>query len=312
MTDEIISRKSIAVMIPCYNESVTIGKVVADFRKALPDAGIYVYDNNSNDGTADIARQAGAIVRREPKQGKGNVMRSMFADIEADIYIIVDGDDTYCADAAPGLARMVAEENADMVVADRLSSTYFTENKRAFHNSGNRLVRSLINRMFNADLHDILSGYRAFSRDFIKNFPVMSKGFEIETEMTIYALDKGYRVCEVPVEYRDRPANSESKLNTFSDGLKVIKTILSLFKTYRPMQFFSILAAVSLVASIALFIPVMVQYWETGLVPRFPSLIVGCTLLMLAILLVLCVIVLSTISSNQRQLFELLRIHRHD
>lgn len=312
MTDEKISRKSIAVMIPCYNESVTIGKVVADFKKALPDADIYVYDNNSNDGTADIARQAGAIVRREPKQGKGNVMRSMFADIEADIYIIVDGDDTYCADAAPALARMVEEENADMVVADRLSSTYFTENKRAFHNSGNRLVRSLINRMFNAELHDILSGYRAFSRDFIKNFPVMSKGFEIETEMTIHALDKGYRVCEVPVEYRDRPADSESKLNTFSDGFKVIKTILSLFKTYRPMQFFSILAAVSIVASIVLFIPVMVQYWETGLVPRFPSLIVGCTLLMLAILLFLCGIVLSTISSNQRQLFELLRIHRRD
>lgn len=310
MTDEKISRKSIAVMIPCYNESVTIGKVVADFKKALPDADIYVYDNNSNDGTADIARQAGAIVRREPKQGKGNVMRSMFADIEADIYIIVDGDDTYCADAAPALARMVEEENADMVVADRLSSTYFTENKRAFHNSGNRLVRSLINRMFNAELHDILSGYRAFSRDFIKNFPVMSKGFEIETEMTIHALDKGYRVCEVPVEYRDRPADSESKLNTFSDGFKVIKTILSLFKTYRPMQFFSILAAVSIVASIVLFIPVMVQYWETGLVPRFPSLIVGCTLLMLAILLFLCGIVLSTISSNQRQLFELLRVHR--
>lgn len=312
MTDEKISRKSIAVMIPCYNESVTIGKVVADFKKALPDADIYVYDNNSNDGTADIARQAGAIVRREPKQGKGNVMRSMFADIEADIYIIVDGDDTYCADAAPALARMVEEENADMVVADRLSSPYFTENKRAFHNSGNRLVRSLINRMFNAELHDILSGYRAFSRDFIKNFPVMSKGFEIETEMTIHALDKGYRVCEVPVEYRDRPADSESKLNTFSDGFKVIKTILSLFKTYRPMQFFSILAAVSIVASIVLFIPVMVQYWETGLVPRFPSLIVGCTLLMLAILLFLCGIVLSTISSNQRQLFELLRVHRRD
>lgn len=312
MTDEKISRKSIAVMIPCYNESVTIGKVVADFKKALPDADIYVYDNNSNDGTADIARQAGAIVRREPKQGKGNVMRSMFADIEADIYIIVDGDDTYCADAAPALARMVEEENADMVVADRLSSTYFTENKRAFHNSGNRLVRSLINRMFNAELHDILSGSRAFSRDFIKNFPVMSKGFEIETEMTIHALDKGYRVCEVPVEYRDRPADSESKLNTFSDGFKVIKTILSLFKTYRPMQFFSILAAVSIVASIVLFIPVMVQYWETGLVPRFPSLIVGCTLLMLAILLFLCGIVLSTISSNQRQLFELLRVHRRD
>lgn len=298
----------VAVMIPCYNESVTISKVVTDFRKSLPEADIYVYDNNSTDGTGDIARKAGAIVRREHRQGKGNVMRSMFSDIDADVYIIVDGDDTYCADAAPRLVSLISEGKADMVVADRLSSTYFTENKRAFHNSGNRLVRSLINRIFNARLHDILSGYRAFSRDFIKNFPVMSKGFEIETEMTIHALDKNYKVCEIPVEYRDRPADSESKLNTFSDGFRVIGTILVLFKSYRPFLFFSILALLSLCGSLILTVPVIMEYWDTGLVPRFPSLIVGCTLLMLGILLFLCGLILSTISNNQRQLFELIRL----
>lgn len=308
MNEAISPGGRVAVMIPCYNESVTISKVVTDFRKSLPEADIYVYDNNSTDGTGDIARKAGAIVRLEHRQGKGNVMRSMFSDIDADVYIIVDGDDTYCADAAPRLVSLISEGKADMVVADRLSSTYFTENKRAFHNSGNRLVRSLINRIFNARLHDILSGYRAFSRDFIKNFPVMSKGFEIETEMTIHALDKNYKVCEVPVEYRDRPADSESKLNTFSDGFRVIGTILVLFKSYRPFLFFSILALLSLCGSLILTVPVIMEYWETGLVPRFPSLIVGCTLLMLGILLFLCGLILSTISNNQRQLFELIRL----
>lgn len=308
MNEAISPGGRVAVMIPCYNESVTISKVVTDFRKSLPEADIYVYDNNSTDGTGDIARKAGAIVRREHRQGKGNVMRSMFSDIDADVYIIVDGDDTYCADAAPRLVSLISEGKADMVVADRLSSTYFTENKRAFHNSGNRLVRSLINRIFNARLHDILSGYRAFSRDFIKNFPVMSKGFEIETEMTIHALDKNYKVCEIPVEYRDRPADSESKLNTFSDGFRVIGTILVLFKSYRPFLFFSILALLSLCGSLILTVPVIMEYWETGLVPRFPSLIVGCTLLMLGILLFLCGLILSTISNNQRQLFELIRL----
>lgn len=308
MNEAISPGRRVAVMIPCYNESVTISKVVTDFRKSLPEADIYVYDNNSTDGTGDIARKAGAIVRREHRQGKGNVMRSMFSDIDADVYIIVDGDDTYCADAAPRLVSLISEGKADMVVADRLSSTYFTENKRAFHNSGNRLVRSLINRIFNARLHDILSGYRAFSRDFIKNFPVMSKGFEIETEMTIHALDKNYKVCEIPVEYRDRPADSESKLNTFSDGFRVIGTILVLFKSYRPFLFFSILALLSLCGSLILTVPVIMEYWDTGLVPRFPSLIVGCTLLMLGILLFLCGLILSTISNNQRQLFELIRL----
>ena len=279
-----------------------------DFRKVLPEADIYVYDNNSTDGTAEVAAKAGAIVRKEPRQGKGNVMRSMFRDIEADVYVIADGDDTYPAEEAPKLIKMLLEQHADMVVGDRLSSTYFSENKRPFHNSGNRFVKTMINRIFKADMHDILSGYRVFSRDFIKNFPVMSKGFEIETELTIHALDKNYRVCEAPVGYRDRGEGSVSKLNTVSDGVKVIGTIFTLFKDYRPLTFFSILSLISLAGSITLMIPVLTEYWATNLVPRFPSLIVACTLLMLAILLFLCGLVLATIAKNQRQLFEYMRI----
>lgn len=298
----------VAVMLPCFNEALSIGKVVEDFRKVLPEADIYVYDNNSTDGTAEVAAKAGAIVRKEPRQGKGNVMRSMFRDIEADVYVIADGDDTYPAEEAPKLIKMLIEQHADMVVGDRLSSTYFSENKRPFHNSGNRFVKTMINRIFKADMHDILSGYRVFSRDFIKNFPVMSKGFEIETELTIHALDKNYRVCEAPVGYRDRGEGSVSKLNTVSDGVKVIGTIFTLFKDYRPLTFFSILSLISLAGSIILMIPVLTEYWATNLVPRFPSLIVACTLLMLAILLFLCGLVLATIAKNQRQLFEYMRI----
>ena len=298
----------VAVMLPCFNEALSIGKVVEDFRKVLPEADIYVYDNNSTDGTAEVAAKAGAIVRKEPRQGKGNVMRSMFRDIEADVYVIADGDDTYPAEEAPKLTKMLLEQHADMVVGDRLSSTYFSENKRPFHNSGNRFVKTMINRIFKADMHDILSGYRVFSRDFIKNFPVMSKGFEIETELTIHALDKNYRVCEAPVGYRDRGEGSVSKLNTVSDGVKVIGTIFTLFKDYRPLTFFSILSLISLAGSITLMIPVLTEYWATNLVPRFPSLIVACTLLMLAILLFLCGLVLATIAKNQRQLFEYMRI----
>ena len=301
----------VAVMIPCFNESQSIGNVVRDFRKILPDSDIYVYDNNSSDDTAGIAARAGAIVRKEPRQGKGNVMRSMFQDIDADIYVIVDGDDTYPAEAAPELIDALVNNRADMVVGDRLSSTYFTENKRPFHNSGNRFVRMMINRLFNARLHDILSGYRVFSRDFIKNFPVMSSGFEIETEMTIHALDKNYRVCEVPIEYRDRGEGSESKLNTFSDGFRVIGTLFSLFRNYRPLLFFSVMSVCSFVGSVALMVPVLMEYWDTGLVPRFPSLIVACTFLMLSILLFLCGLVLDTISRNQRQMLELMRLQRH-
>lgn len=283
----ITKRPDIAILLPCYNEAQSIAKVIADFRRVLPEARVYVYDNNSTDGTSDIAAQAGAIVRKEPRQGKGNVVRSMFADIDADIYIMADGDDTYPAEDAPRLIKKLIEENADMVVGDRLSSTYFTENKRPFHNSGNRLVRSMINRLFDSDVHDILSGYRAFSREFVKNYPVLSKGFEIETEMTIHALDRGYQVCQTPVNYRDRQEGSESKLNTFTDGFRVMRTLINLYKDYRPMRFFTGLSILSFVFSMALMIPVIIEYWHTGLVPRFPSLIVACTLLMLSILLIL-------------------------
>lgn len=304
----ITKRPDIAILLPCYNEAQSIAKVIADFRRVLPEARVYVYDNNSTDGTSDIAAQAGAIVRKEPRQGKGNVVRSMFADIDADIYIMADGDDTYPAEDAPRLIKKLIEENADMVVGDRLSSTYFAENKRPFHNSGNRLVRSMINRLFDSDVHDILSGYRAFSREFVKNYPVLSKGFEIETEMTIHALDRGYQVCQTPVNYRDRQEGSESKLNTFTDGFRVMRTLINLYKDYRPMRFFTGLSILSFVFSMALMIPVLIEYWQTGLVPRFPSLIVACTLLMLSILLILCGLILTTISRNHRQLLELMRI----
>lgn len=304
----ITKRPDIAILLPCYNEAQSIAKVIADFRRVLPEARVYVYDNNSTDGTSDIAAQAGAIVRKEPRQGKGNVVRSMFADIDADIYIMADGDDTYPAEDAPRLIKKLIEENADMVVGDRLSSTYFTENKRPFHNSGNRLVRSMINRLFDSDVHDILSGYRAFSREFVKNYPVLSKGFEIETEMTIHALDRGYHVCHTSVNYRDRQEGSESKLNTFTDGFRVMRTLINLYKDYRPMRFFTGLSVLSFVFSMALMIPVLIEYWQTGLVPRFPSLIVACTLLMLSILLILCGLILTTISRNHRQLLELIRL----
>lgn len=300
----------VAVLIPCYNEAVSIAKVVRDFRTSLPEAAIYVYDNNSTDNTAELAKAAGAIVRHEPRQGKGAVMRSMFSQIDADYYVIVDGDDTYQASAAPDMLNIAISTGADIVVADRLSSTYFTRNKRPFHNSGNRLVRSMINSLFHVHLNDIMSGYRVLSRDFVKNMPVMTNGFEIETEMTIHALDKNYKIVEVPVEYRDRPENSHSKLNTFSDGFKVIRIIFSLLRSYRPMLFFSILSVLSLVVAMLLIVPVLVEYWKTGLVPRFPSLIAGCTFLMLSILLFVAGMILSGIADNQRRIHELLRIHQ--
>lgn len=300
----------VAVLIPCYNEAVSIAKVVRDFRTSLPEAAIYVYDNNSTDNTAELAKAAGAIVRHEPRQGKGAVMRSMFSRIDADYYVIVDGDDTYQASAAPDMLNIAISTGADIVVADRLSSTYFTRNKRPFHNSGNRLVRSMINSLFHVHLNDIMSGYRVLSRDFVKNMPVMTNGFEIETEMTIHALDKNYKIVEVPVEYRDRPENSHSKLNTFSDGFKVIRIIFSLLRSYRPMLFFSILSVLSLVVAMLLIVPVLVEYWKTGLVPRFPSLIAGCTFLMLSILLFVAGMILSGIADNQRRIHELLRIHQ--
>lgn len=297
--------KKIAVLIPCYNESITIEKVVKDYKNALPEADIYVYDNNSNDGTDRIAREAGAIVRYEYRQGKGNVIRSMFRDIEADCYIMIDGDDTYPAEHARQMADLVLKKGVDMVIGDRLSSTYFTENKRPFHNTGNRLVRGLINRLFHSNVKDIMTGYRAFSRLFVKSFPVLSKGFEIETEMTIHALDKNFLLEEIPVTYRDRPEGSESKLNTVGDGIKVLKTIAGLFRDYKPFVFFGSISAICIILSLILFLPVLFEYFESGLVLRFPTLIVSGVCFTIGILLWICGIILQSIVKKHRFLYEL-------
>ncbi len=295
----------IAVLIPCYNESQTVAKVVADYKAALPEADIYVYDNNSTDGTDEIARTAGAIVRYERRQGKGNVIRSMFRDIDADCYLMIDGDDTYPAEYAREMCDSVLKNGADMVVGDRLSSTYFTENKRLFHNSGNRVVRELVNRFFQGDIKDIMTGYRAFSPLFVKSFPVLSKGFEIETEMTIHALDKNLYITNVPVAYRDRPEGSESKLNTVSDGVKVIKTIFRLFKDYRPLPFFGLIAAILVLLATGFFIPVLTEYIRTGLVTRFPTLFVCCFVALAGLLSLACGLILDTETKAARQQFEL-------
>lgn len=263
----------IAILIPCYNESKTFEKVVRDYKAVLPEAVIYVYDNNSTDNTDEIARAAGAVVRYEYQQGKGNVIRRMFREVEAKCYLMVDGDDTYPAEYATQLVEEVLEKQADMVVGDRLSSTYFTENKRPFHNMGNSLVRKSINTLFKNEIKDVMTGYRAFSYLFVKTFPVLSKGFEIETEMTIHAVDKNMRVANVVIDYRDRPEGSESKLNTYSDGLKVLKTIFKFYKNYKPLPFFSIITLILFAIGIAFFVPVLITYIDTGLVPQFPSLI---------------------------------------
>ena len=299
----------IAVLIPCYNESKTIEKVVTDFARALPEAVIYVYDNNSSDGTDRIARQAGAVVRYEYQQGKGNVIRRMFREIDAECYIMADGDDTYPAEFAPKMAEKILERHVDMVVGDRLSSTYFTENKRPFHNFGNSLVRKSINVLFHTDIKDIMTGYRAFSYQFVKSFPVLSKGFEIETEMSIHAADKNMFVENVVVDYRDRPQGSESKLNTYSDGMKVLLTIAKLYRTYKPLGFFGTLAfALTMIAAI-LFAPIVVTFAKTGEVPRFPTLI-GCGfILMSAIQAFFSGMILQTISQKNRQDFEM-ELHR--
>lgn len=301
--------EKIAVLIPCYNESKTIGKVVRDYSTALPTADIYVYDNNSIDGTDIIAREAGAIVRYEKRQGKGNVIRSMFANIDADVYLMIDGDDTYPADCASAMIDAVLKEQADMVIGDRLSSTYFKENKRAFHGFGNRLVRYLINKIFHADIMDIMTGYRAFSKKFVKNFSVLSKGFEIETEMTIHALDKNFVLKELPVPYRDRPEGSVSKLNTFSDGMKVLRTIVLLFRDYKPFCFFSILSLFFALLGLSFFIPVLLEYFQTGLVPRFPTLIVSCFIILFSILMFFVGLILEVIGKKHRQLYELFLVH---
>lgn len=300
-----MKKKSIAVLIPCYNESKTIEKVIKDYKKVLPEADIYVYDNNSTDGTDKIAKKAGAIVRYEYKQGKGNVIRSMFRQIDADCYLMIDGDDTYPAENAREMCDYILEEKADMVIGDRLSSTYFTENKRPFHNIGNKMVRLLINTFFKNNVKDIMTGYRAFSYNFVKGFPILSKGFEIETEMTIHAVDKNFKLIEIPVTYRDRPEGSVSKLNTYKDGFKVLRTIGLLLKEYKPAFFFNVFAFLFLVISIILGVPVLDHYFETGLVPRFPTLIVSCISLVLAILLWICGIILQVIVKKHRQLYEL-------
>ena len=302
----------IAVLLPCYNEASTIAKVVTDFRAALPEADIYVYDNNSTDGTSQVAQQAGAIVRHEPVQGKGNVIRRMFREVEADCYLMADGDDTYPAEQARQMVSPILEEHVDMVIGDRLSSTYFEQNKRPFHNGGNRVVRWLIRRFWHTDIHDIMTGYRAFSRTFVKNFPVMSGNFEIETEMTIHALDRRFLLREVPVAYRDRPQGSVSKLNTFSDGISVLKTIVLLYKEYRPLRFFSWLAAFLTLAGVLLLIPVLVEYFHTGLVPRFPTLIVSMFLLLAALLSLFTGLCLDVIVTKDRKAYELRLLRQED
>lgn len=294
----------IAVLIPCYNESRTIEKVVRDFRRVLPEAVVYVYDNNSNDGTGDIAARAGAVVRKERMQGKGNVIRRMFREIDADCYLMVDGDDTYPAEDAPAMVAAVLNEQADMVVGDRLSSTYFTENKRPFHNMGNGLVRASINRLFGSDVKDIMTGYRAFSYAFVKTYPVLSKGFEIETDMTIHAINRRMQVANVVVSYRDRPDGSESKLNTYQDGMKVLMTIARLYKNYRPFAFFGLLASVLALLSSGFMIPVLMEFAQTGLVPRFPTLIACSVTMLAALLLFISGLILSTLQEKDKRDFE--------
>lgn len=294
----------IAILIPCYNESKTIKKVINDYRKILPEAKIYVYDNNSTDGTDMIAQEAGAIVRYERRQGKGNVIRTMFREIDAECYIMVDGDDTYPAESAPKMAQLVLNQKSDMVVGDRLSSTYFSENKRAFHNFGNSLVRQSINLLFKSNIKDIMTGYRAFSYEFVKTFPVLSQGFEIETEMTIHAIDKGLQVDNMVIEYRDRPSGSESKLNTYSDGLKVLKTISKLYRIYKPLGFFGTLSIVLAILAAVFFVPVLYTYFITGLVPNFPTLIMSGFTAIASIQSLFAGLILSSLVQKNRHDFE--------
>lgn len=295
----------IAVLIPCYNEAKTIKKVVEDFKRDLPNATIYVYDNNSSDGTDEIARDAGAIVRYEKKQGKGNVIKRMFREIDAECYIITDGDDTYPSKSAKQMADLVLNDNVDMVIGDRLSSTYFTENKRLFHNFGNRLVRLLINFIYKSNIRDVMTGYRAFSYQFVKTFPILSKGFEIETEMTIHSLDKNLFTQNVIIEYQDRPEGSQSKLNTYSDGFKVLKTIVTLYKNYRPLSFFMWLSLVLFIIGSIFITPVLIDYFKTGLVPKIPSFIASIFFYICTIQSFFGGLILDTISRKNKQDFEI-------
>ena len=294
----------IAVLIPCYNEEKTIEKVVRDWKKELPEAVIYVYDNNSKDRTVELAEKTGAVVRHEYAQGKGNVIRRMFREIDAECYIMVDGDDTYPAEYGKQMAELVLQKKTDMVVGDRLSSTYFEENKRPFHNFGNSLVRGSINHLFHTNIRDIMTGYRAFSFLFAKSFPVLSKGFEIETEMTIHAVEKNMRIENVIIEYRDRPSGSESKLNTYSDGLKVLKTIGRLYKNYRPIGFFGGVSLMLILISAVMLIPVLFDFLHTGMVPHFPTLIVSGFIALAAIISFFSGLILATIVEKDRQAYE--------
>lgn len=302
----------IAVLIPCYNEAQTIEKVVRDAKQALPDATIYVYDNNSTDGTAEIAEKAGAVIRHEYMQGKGNVIRRMFREIDAECYLMIDGDDTYPLDCAKELVDKVLYHQADMVVGDRLSSTYFTENKRPFHNFGNSLVRGSINWLFHSDIKDIMTGYRAFSYQFVKTFPVLSKGFEIETEMTIHAVFNNMQIENVIVDYRDRPAGSESKLNTYSDGMKVIGTIIRLFRNYKPMGFFGMIALFLVIIAVAFFVPVLAAFLQTGQVLKFPTLIVCVFTALAAIQSFFSGLILGNMTEKNRKDFEMNLICVHE
>ena len=297
----------VAVLVPCYNEEQTVYEVVSAFKKALPDAAVYVYDNNSTDHTAEIAKQAGAIVRHEYRQGKGNVVRSMFRDIEADCYVMVDGDNTYPADVAKEMCALVLDGKADMVIRDRLPSTYFAENKRRFHNFGNDMVRKVINFLWKPKepILDVMTGLRAFSPLFVKSFPVLSQGFEVETEMTIHALDNNLLIRSIPVQYRDRPEGSQSKLKTYSDGAKVLLTIFNLFRDYKPLKFFGTLAALLAIVSLILFLPVFSEFLQTGMVPRFPTLIVSVVMMLAAFLSVVCGLILDTNAKNNRKNFEI-------
>ena len=293
---------SIAVLLPCYNEEATIGKVVRDFKAALPDAAIYVYDNNSTDRTAEIAAAEGAIVRKEPRQGKGNVVRAMFEDIDADVYVMADGDDTYPADAAPAMVEKVLE-GYDMVIGDRLSSTYFQENKRPFHNFGNRLVRGSINGLFGAHVTDIMTGYRAFNFTFVKTYPVLSRGFEVETEMTIHSLNNNLRLFEMPIQYRDRPEGSVSRLDTVGDGIKVMSTIFRMIREYKPLPFFGGLGLIIGIVGIVLCGTVTFEFAKTGVVTHFPTLIGAVMLVITGLLLIIAGIILDVMAKNDRKTF---------
>lgn len=301
-----MNNEKIAILIPCYNESLTIKKVINDFKRELPEADIYVYDNNSTDNTYEIALNEGAIVKKEPRQGKGNVIRQMFFDIEADYYLMVDGDDTYPAENSKELITALREGRADMVIGDRLSNgTYFNENKRAFHDFGNNLVKNSINRLYQANIKDVMTGYRGFNRMFVKSFPVMSSGFQIETEFTIHALDKRFKLVEIPIDYRDRPEGSESKLDTYSDGFKVLLTILKMFKDYKPLLFFSIISFIFFLFGLIFGVPVINEFIHTGFITKVPSSILATGLMVFALLLLITGLILDTVVTNTKKEYEL-------